>query len=88
MASSKVVSITLPPAVLKATEQMARKENRTFSELIGEALRCYQRQRAWDGINAYGRARAAVLGLTQKDVVPVIKQFRKERRERGKSPAA
>jgi len=88
MATGKVVSIRLPPAVLKEAERMARKENRTFSELVREALRCYQRQRAWDRINAYGRARAAELGITERDVVPIIKQFRKERRERRRSPDA
>lgn len=88
MATSKVVSVSLPPAVLREAERIAREENRTFSELVGEALRCYQRQRAWDRINTYGRARAEELGIRQKDVVPILKQFRKERRERRKSPAA
>lgn len=80
MRTSKILSITLPPAMLKEAERLAKKENRTMSELVREALRYYQRGRRWDEINAYGRARAAELGMRESDVVPIVKQFRKERR--------
>ena len=80
MRTSKILSITLPPAMLKEAERLAKKENRTMSELVREALRYYQRGRWWDEINAYGRARANALGIRERDVVPLVKQFRKERR--------
>ena len=80
MRTSKIVSITLPPAMLKEAERLAKKENRTMSELVREALRYYQQGRRWDEINAYGRARASELGIRERDVVPIVKQFRKERR--------
>lgn len=81
MRTSKILSITLPPVMLKEAEQLARKENRTMSELVREALRYYQRGRRWDEINAYGRARARELGIRESDVVPMVKQFRRERRK-------
>ena len=47
MRTSKTLSISLPPAQFKRAERLARKENRTLSELVREALRQYeQRQRA------------------------------------------
>ena len=56
-----------------------------MSELVREALRHYERTRWWEETNAYGRARAEQLGLTEADVVPVVKQVRKERRARRSS---
>jgi metal-responsive CopG/Arc/MetJ family transcriptional regulator len=37
----KLVTISLPPPLLKKAEQVAREENRTKSELLREALRFY-----------------------------------------------
>ncbi len=42
MRTSKTLSISLPPAQLKEAEKLAKKENRTVSELFREALRRYQ----------------------------------------------
>lgn len=41
MSTRKLVTISLPPPLLKKTEQVARQENRTKSELLREALRFY-----------------------------------------------
>jgi metal-responsive CopG/Arc/MetJ family transcriptional regulator len=37
----KVITISLPPPLLKQAEAVAREENRTKSELVREALRFY-----------------------------------------------
>ncbi|HEY6327901.1 MAG TPA: ribbon-helix-helix domain-containing protein [Blastocatellia bacterium] len=39
MRTTKTLSITLPPEMLARAEQLAKKENRTMSELVREALR-------------------------------------------------
>lgn len=41
MATRKLISISLPPPLLKRAEQVAREENRSKSELLREALRFY-----------------------------------------------
>lgn len=41
MSTRKLITISLPPPLLKRAEQMAREENRTKSELLREALRFY-----------------------------------------------
>ncbi len=89
MRTTKNISVTMPPAMLKEVERLAKKEHRTTSELIREALRRYQRDRRWEEINAYGRAKAQELGITEEDVVPLVKQFRKEQRAKvsRKQPA-
>ena len=85
MRMSRTLSITLPPEMLSRAEQLAQRESRTMSELVREALRHYERTRWWEETNAYGRARAEHLGLTEADVVPLVKQVRKERRARANS---
>ena len=42
MRNTKTISVSLPPAQLKVAERIARKENRTMSELVREALRRYE----------------------------------------------
>ncbi len=76
MRTSKTLSITLPPEMLGRAERLAKQENRTMSELMREALRYYERRRWWEETNAYGRAKAEERGLTEADVVPMVKQVR------------
>jgi metal-responsive CopG/Arc/MetJ family transcriptional regulator len=82
MRTTKTLSISLPPAQLKEVEKLAKKEHRTLSELIREALRRYQIEREMDAVNAYGRAKAAELGITEADIIPLIDRMRQERREK------
>ena len=42
MRTTKVYSIIMPPDMAKQAERLAKKENRTMSELMREALRRYQ----------------------------------------------
>ena len=49
-----------------------------MSELMREAFRRYKRQREWDEANAYGRTKAKELGITEADVVRLIKEARVE----------
>ena len=90
MRTTRTLSVTLPPDMLSRAETLAKKENRTMSELVREAFRHYERQRWWDEMNAYGRATAAAAGVeTENDVVRVIHEHRKEqRRARKKRPRA
>ena len=46
MRTTKTISISLPPAQLRTVERIARKENRTMSELVREALRRYEQMPA------------------------------------------
>jgi CopG family transcriptional regulator/antitoxin EndoAI len=83
MRTTKTLSITLPPEMLTRAERIARKEHRTMSELIREALRHYERRNWWDEMNAYGAKSAAAAGVkTEEDVVAVIHGARKSPRKR------
>jgi Arc/MetJ-type ribon-helix-helix transcriptional regulator len=55
MRNTKVYSITMPPAMAKHVERLARKENRTMSELMREALRRYEQPLAILNLREYIR---------------------------------
>jgi predicted DNA-binding protein len=42
MRTTKVIAITMPPEMAKQAERLAKKQNRTMSELMREAFRRYQ----------------------------------------------
>ena len=80
MRSARTLSVTLPPDMLKRAQSIAKKENRTMSELIREALRHYERRSWWDEVNAYGRATAQRHGIGEEDVERVIHEARASKR--------
>jgi Arc/MetJ-type ribon-helix-helix transcriptional regulator len=70
----------VPPEQLKQVEARAKKDNRTLSEFIREALRRYLYERDREDLRIKTQARAARLGITEADIVPLIHQLRTERR--------
>ena len=82
MRTTKTLSVTMPPEMLSRAEEIAKKEQRTMSELVREALRQYERQRWWEETSAYGRARAQALGIREDDVDLLIHEARQEKRRK------
>ena len=82
MRTSKILPISLPPEMLEDVERLAKKERRTKSELVGEALRRYIEDREWEAVRAYSSARARALGITEADVDRLIHEHRQERRKK------
>ena len=83
MRTSKTLSVTLPPEMLARAVEIAKREHRTMSELVREALRDYERKQQWDEMNAFGQAKARGLGLTPNDVEPAVRAIRQQQRERA-----
>ena len=89
MRNTKTLSITIPPEMLSRAEALAKKENRTMSELIREALRQYERQRWWEETNAYGRSSAAATAVHDEEgVVRAVHEYRGEQRGGRKKRSA
>lgn len=80
MRSTKTLSVTLPPDMLKRAQSIAKKESRTMSELIREALRHYERRSWWDDVNEYGRVRAERQGIREEDVDRLVHELRGRKR--------
>jgi len=56
MRTSKLITISLPPELLKKLEKLARKENRTRSEMVRETIRQYFAREEWRELNRYARS--------------------------------
>ena len=92
MRTSKTVSVSMPPAQLRQVERLAKKENRTMSELIREALRQYQQQQEspvnTDLIAALRAVqedakRAGLDKLSQREINAEVSASRRERRQKN-----
>jgi len=84
MRSTRTLSVTLPPEMLKRADALAKRESRTMSELIREALRRYEQRSWWDEANAYGRQRAESRGIREQDVDRLIHAVRRGTRKAAK----
>ena len=72
MRTTKILSLSLPPELLREAERVAKKEGRTKSELFREALRRYLQERRWAALRLYGAGQARKLRLSEADVEPLI----------------
>lgn len=76
--ATQTINISLPADLLKSADKLAKKELRTRSELIREALRAYVRElSAWEDIFEYGKKQAKKLGIKQKDIPRLIDEYRR-----------
>lgn len=79
MRTTKILSLSLPPELLREAERVAKKEGRTKSELFREALRRYIQERRWEELRGYGAQRVRKLGVKETDVERMIEAYRKGR---------
>jgi CopG family transcriptional regulator/antitoxin EndoAI len=77
--TTKILSLSFPPELLKAADRVAKKEGRTKSELFREAIRRYILEREYRELHRYGLRRARQMSLTEADVERVIREYRKKR---------
>ncbi|HEX9435680.1 MAG TPA: ribbon-helix-helix protein, CopG family [Candidatus Limnocylindria bacterium] len=80
MAEQRTVSISIPPALARAADRLARKEGRTRSELFREAFRQYAtRMERWERIFELGRDISRRRALSEADVERVVREERRAR---------
>jgi CopG family transcriptional regulator/antitoxin EndoAI len=78
MRQSKVVTVSIPPKLLKQAERLAQKEQRTKSEVVRDALRLYLNLQNDKGFRLAVRERARALHLqTEEDIERVVDAVRK-----------
>src|SRR5580698_8643765 len=95
MRTSKTLSVSLPPAQLKRAERLAKRENRTLSELVREALWQYEQKQEMpvnhDLIAALravqeSAKRAGLDKLTEREIDAEVTTARRERAKKTKHP--
>ena len=78
MRTTKLITISIFPELLKETEKVAKEENRTRSELIREALRRYIAERELKRLQRYGAKQAKKLGIKEEDVQALVDEYRSQ----------
>jgi predicted DNA-binding protein len=79
---SRVFTISMPPEMAAAAQALAKRENRTMSELMREAFRTYnERQvaRFIDEMGAYAKTKNPK-GYTEEDIPRLVAEVRAEMR--------
>jgi metal-responsive CopG/Arc/MetJ family transcriptional regulator len=76
--TSKLVTISLLPELLKEAERLAKEEKRTRSEFFREAIRKYIEDKKWERLYRYGRLKAQEQGLAEADVERLVDEYRAE----------
>lgn len=78
--ATSTVNISFDENLLKAIDEVAKKEFRSRSELLREAARLYiERKEKWNHIFASFDQIDGNSQLTDKDVLDEIKKYRKEK---------
>ena len=79
MRSTKVLSLSISPDLLREAERAAKREGRTKSELFREALRRYLAAQKLRSLQAYGARQARKLRIAESDVERLIHEYRAKR---------
>jgi len=79
---TRVLSISLPAEMAKEAETLAKREQRTISELFREAFRSYRAQRAaaaFAELDRIGQSRNVnPSGYTERDVERLVNEARRK----------
>jgi hypothetical protein len=81
MKSETAPDTLVPPGLLPEIQAAAQEEHREPSELVGEAVERYLRQKRWQKVYARGEQRAREMGLTEEDIPRLIAEYRQEQRQ-------
>jgi CopG family transcriptional regulator/antitoxin EndoAI len=74
---TKTVTLSVPPEMDRKINALMKKEGRTRSELLREALRRYMEEQEWKEALRYGRTRAKDRGITEEQVEDIVDAYRR-----------
>jgi len=74
--TTKLLTVSMPPRLYNTVTKLAKREDRTKSELIREALRQYVWSRNLRDIQGYGQKKAGALGITENDLETLVDEER------------
>ena len=81
MRTTKVMTLSLPPDMLKEVESLVKEEKRTKSELFREALRKYINDKRWLQSRRWGLRTAREFDVsTEEEVDKLVHEYRKGKR--------
>ena len=76
---AKILSVSIPDALMRQVERMARAQGRTKSEFVREALRRQVLLSRLRALQSYGRRQAEERGLGPEDAESLVDELRGRR---------
>lgn len=73
---SKLLSVSIPDELSMRTDELARTQGRTRSEVVRDALRGYLRRERWREATGEARARAEAAGIGPEDAERLVDEVR------------
>lgn len=77
--ATKSFPLSLTPEILSQIEKLAKKEGKTKTDILREAVNRYLEEKRWKEIREYGARQAAKLGIKEKDIERLREEYWKER---------
>lgn len=76
--NTQTLNIALPEDLVKKVDDLAKKEYRSRSELIREALRAYIRNsKSWEELFTYGESVAKKMNITSEEQInKIVEDYR------------
>ena len=78
MRTTRIMSFSVPPEIEVQIQNLAKKEHRTISEFLREAIRHYVAMRNLEDTRAIVTARLLKKGMSEKDVEDAVNEHRDE----------
>ena len=75
---TKTINLSLPKELLQDADQVAKRQYRSRSELMREALRRFINIARFEELNTYGERQAKKLGLKPGDINRLIAEVRSD----------
>lgn len=75
----KSFPLNLAQEILSQIEKIAKKERRTKTDILREAVNQYLEEKRWKEIREYGARQAAKLGIKEKDIERLREEYWEER---------
>lgn len=78
--TTKTITISLPPKMVKEVERLAKTENKTKSQLFRDMIAVYEEyiaEKEWRELRRFGNETAKKLGITsEEDVYRIINEVK------------
>ena len=76
------MQVTLSDELVERLQAAAQVEGKTLEQWLGDTVKTRADERQWPDLLAYGRETGRSSGYTEQDVRQIVKDWRREQRER------
>ncbi len=76
--TTKTITFSLPPEMAERVDMVMKRQGRTRSEFLREAVLRYMEECEWKQLLQYGEERARQKGIGPEDVSRLVEEYRAE----------